>query len=71
MQTRSFILGYFDWTLQPQNKTKMHAQNNPCLGTCSIGDIFVIVHSNSTFKSNMTTIGFDWTIWLGLVNLEY
>jgi hypothetical protein len=38
--------------------------------TCLVGDIFLVVHSNFAFKSNMTTIGFDWNIWLGLVNLE-
>jgi hypothetical protein len=56
---KNVILGYFDsWTLQTQNKIKLNVKNNPCLGTCLINDIFIIVHSKFTLKSNMTTIGF-------------
>jgi hypothetical protein len=40
------------------------------LGTCQVGDILVVVHSISTFKSRMATIDFDWTIWLVVVSLE-
>jgi hypothetical protein len=37
----------------------MNVQNKTHLGTCPLGDIFVVVHSNSAFKSNMTTNDFD------------
>jgi hypothetical protein len=54
------------WLSSPLwKKTKLNVQNNPCLATCLVGDIYVIVHSNFAFKSNMTTIGFDWDCEFG------
>jgi hypothetical protein len=35
-----------------------------------LGDIFVVVQCNFAFKFNITTIGFNWTIWWVLASLE-
>jgi hypothetical protein len=56
--------------LKPQNKIKLNAQNNPSLGTCRIVARIIMVHSNSTFNSSMTTIVFYCFIWLVVVSLE-
>jgi hypothetical protein len=56
----NFILGFFYWTFQLQNRTNLNAQNNAQMGTCQVGDILVVVHMNFTFKSSMETIHFNW-----------
>jgi len=55
----NFILGFFYWTFQLQNITNLNAQNNAQMGTCQVGDILVVVHTNFTLKSSMETIQFD------------
>ncbi len=42
MQMKSFILRFSDWTLQPQNATKLDAQK-------TFGVILVVGHSNFAF----------------------
>jgi hypothetical protein len=53
---RISTLFFFDGTFQFQNKTKLNAQINLSLGTCHVGDMLVVVYSNSTFKFSMTTL---------------
>jgi hypothetical protein len=40
---KTFVLNFFDGSLQPQNKTKLNAQHRKHLETCLLQEIFVIV----------------------------
>jgi hypothetical protein len=66
----NFVLNFFVKTLLLQNKTKMNAQHNTHLGRCLFGDISIIVQCNFAFKSSITTIGSNWTIWWVLASLK-
>jgi hypothetical protein len=70
MQMKKFNPFFFLFNPSTSNKINLNAQNNPCLGTCQVGVIIIMVHSNSTFNSNMTTIIFYCFIWLVMVSLE-
>jgi hypothetical protein len=48
----------------------MNAQHITHLGRCLLGDIFVVIQCNFTFKSSITTIDSNWTIWWVLASLE-
>jgi hypothetical protein len=56
MQMKNLYSIFFYGTFQSQNKTKLNAQNNLSLGTYQVGDILVMVHSNSAFKFSTTTL---------------
>ncbi len=47
----------------------MNAQHSTHLGRCLFGDISIIVHCNFAFKSSITTIGSNWTIWWVLASI--
>jgi hypothetical protein len=55
---RTFVPFFFYGTFQFQYTIKLSAQNTLSLRTCQIGDIFVVVHTFSAFKSSMTTLFF-------------
>ncbi len=52
----SSILFFFDGTLQLWNATGLIAQNNPSLGSCLVGDIFIVVHYKYALNSSITSL---------------